>query len=114
MTEISTSVTSKEHGDKNEREGLSHSEELKFKLRSIGVGTMRTSATYAALIIQLEDSRQDRIDVIDSVLEELQISPEEILMNRKRHLNPDSDGYAEWEREMDKLEHEGKQRGLEN
>lgn len=53
-----------------------------FDLDSIGCGRLRTSATYAAFIIQLEDSRCQQIDVLDSVMEALGIHPEEIIHNR--------------------------------
>ena len=53
-------------------------------LPSIALGTLRTSATYAALLIQLEGDRQVQIDVLDSVMEALGIHPEEILHNRIR------------------------------
>lgn len=75
-----------------------------ISLPDIGLGTMRTSATYAAALIQLEGRRCEQIDVLDSVMAALGISPEEILHNRKRPDCVEEDAYAEWADEMARLE----------
>lgn len=79
-----------------------------ISLPDIGLGTMRTSATYAAALIQLEGRRCEQVDVLDSVMEALGISPEEIIHNRKRPDCTEEEAYAEWAEEMDRLEREGK------
>lgn len=75
-----------------------------ISLPDIGLGTMRTSATYAAALIQLEGSRWEQVDVLDSVMEALGISPEEILHNRKRPDCAEEEAFAKWEDEMARLE----------
>lgn len=77
--------------------------DLKFELRSIGVGTMRTSATYAALMIQLEGERWEQIDVLDSVMEALGITPEEVLLNRQKPDCMDEDARDRWSEAMKEL-----------
>lgn len=76
---------------------------IAIDLHSVGTGTMRTSATYAALFIQLEGSRQDQIDVLDSVLDALGIHPEEILHHRVRPACVDEDKRHEWEMDGEDL-----------
>ncbi len=75
--------------------------EVNVDLPSIGAGTLRTSTTYAALIIQLEGSRHDQLAVIDSVLEELNIFPEEVVHHRQ--MPDDEDEWDKWDREGDML-----------
>lgn len=77
--------------------------EITINLPSIGLGTMRTSATYAALLIQLEGDRWQQVDVIDSVMEALGIHPEEIAHNRKRPDCVREDAFREWEAEGEEL-----------
>lgn len=89
--------------DRAQRDG-SPDPDLKFELRSIGVGTMRTSSTYAALLIQLEGDRWEQIDVLDSVMEALGILPEEVLLNRQRPDCIDEEPYSRWRDAMDDLE----------
>lgn len=78
--------------------------DLKFELHSIGVGTMRTSATYAALLIQLEGERWEQVDVLDSVMQALGISPEEVLLNRQRPDCMDEEAFDRWSEAMDELQ----------
>ncbi|WP_169737346.1 hypothetical protein [Desulfobulbus elongatus] len=75
--------------------------ETTFNLPNIGLGTMRTSATYAALFILLEGDRENQIDVLDSVMKALNIAPEEILHNRKM---PDVCDEAAWRKWNNKKE----------
>jgi hypothetical protein len=77
--------------------------ETTIELPSIGLGTMRTAATYAALLIQLEGARQSQIDVLDSVMESLGIHPEEIIHNRKMPDCIDEEPYRRWADEADEL-----------
>ena len=77
--------------------------ETTVKLASIGLGIMRTSATYAALLIQLEGERPSQIDVLDSVMDALGIHPEEIIHNRKMPDCGDEDAHRRWAEEADEL-----------
>ena len=77
---------------------------LEVELRSIGVGTMRTSATYAALLIQLEGDRWEQVDVLDSVMEALGISPEEVSLNRQRPDCVDAEEFDRWREAMNDLQ----------
>lgn len=86
----------------SQREGL-EDPGLRFELRSIGVGTMRTSATYAALLIQLEGDRWEQVDVLDSVMDALGISPEEVLLNRQKPDCTDEEAFDRWCEAMDEL-----------
>jgi hypothetical protein len=74
-----------------------------IELPSIGLGTHRTSATYAALFIALEGDRSAQIDVLDSVLEALNIRPEELIHNRKMPDCCDAGAFAAWQAEGDAL-----------
>lgn len=71
-----------------------------FELHDIGLGTLRTSATYAALLIQLEGSRWEQIRVLDSVMDALGITPEEITLNRQMPDVVDEVEHEIWERKM--------------
>jgi hypothetical protein len=77
--------------------------ETTIDLASIGLGRMRTSATYAALLIQLEGERSSQIDVLDSVMEALGIHPEEIIHNRKMPECGDEEERRRWAEEADEL-----------
>lgn len=80
------------------------SDGIHISLPDIGLGTMRTSATYAAALIQLEGRRCEQIDVLDSVMEALGITPDQIAHNRKRPDVCHDEEYARWSDEMDRLE----------
>lgn len=73
------------------------------ELPSIGVGTMRTSATYAALFVALEGDRDDRISVLSSVLELLKIHPDELEHFRKMPDVCHEERHEQWMREAEAI-----------
>ncbi|PKM47068.1 MAG: hypothetical protein CVV05_01375 [Gammaproteobacteria bacterium HGW-Gammaproteobacteria-1] len=87
---------------RQERRGIRDGETT-VELVSIGLGTMRTSATYAALLIQLEGARPSQIDVLDSVMDALGIHPEEIIHNRKMPDVVHEEAHSRWAEEADEL-----------
>lgn len=93
-----------------ERKSSSESDEgrpeIQIQLQDIGLGTLRTSATYAAALIQLEGRRCEQIDVLDSVMEALGISPEEIIHNRKMPDCSEEELYDAWNERAKELARE--------
>ena len=73
-------------------------------LPSIGLGTMRTSATYAAMFIALESERHERISVLNSVCEALKIDPTELLHYRAMPDVSDESRYRAWAERADEME----------
>jgi hypothetical protein len=78
-------------------------EKTEVSLPSIGLGTMRTAATYAALMIQLEGGRSSQVSVLDSVMEELGIHPAEIEHNRRMPDVVYEDEWENWNAEGERL-----------
>lgn len=79
-------------------------EKITLELPSFGLGILRTSTTYASLIIQLEGDRQDQISVFDSVMQSLNIHPEEIIHARKQPDCVQEEKYRKWNKERKELE----------
>lgn len=73
------------------------------ELPSIGAGTMRTSATYAALFIALEGGREERMAVLNSVLEVLKIAPAELEHYREEPDVCNEVEHQAWEREGESI-----------
>lgn len=101
---MSSNLTHLNTGDDKSQREVPADPDLKFELRSIGVGTIRTSATYAALLIQLEGDRWEQVDVLDSVMDALGISPEEVLLNRQKPDSSDEEAFDRWSVAMDELQ----------
>lgn len=76
---------------------------IEVSFPNFGLGIMRTSTAYVALIVSLEGHRTSRIDVLDSVMESLGIYPEEIIHNRKRPDTAHEEARREWEVEKKSL-----------
>lgn len=76
----------------------------RIELPSIGLGTMRTSATYAAMFIALEGERHMQISVLNSVCEALKIDPAELLHYRAMPDVCDESRYSAWAERADELE----------
>lgn len=74
-----------------------------ISLPSIGLGTLRTSATYAAMFIALEGDRSQRISVLNSVLEALGIFPEELAHERKMPDCASEPSYSNWLEEGERI-----------
>jgi uroporphyrinogen-III synthase len=88
-------------GGKVEGEGQ---HDQKLSLRDLRAGAMRSSATYAALMVELEHGRYDKIRVLSTVLNALGISLEEIECYRREPSDGDEAARDRWEHEMDILE----------
>jgi hypothetical protein len=76
----------------------------KFDLKDLRAGAMRSSSTYAALIIQLEHDRFDQIRVLSTVMNALGISLEEVECFRRQPSGVDDSAQDRWNDEMDELE----------
>lgn|SRR5574337_1223134 len=74
-----------------------------IEMPSIGLGTMRTSATYAAMFIALEGQRATRMDVLASVLDALGIFPEELIHLRAMPDIAHEREHAEWTAEAKRI-----------
>lgn len=77
--------------------------EATIEMPSIGLGTLRTSATYAALFIALEGCRESRMDVLSSVMEALGIFPEELIHLRKMPDVTYARAHSEWKKEAERI-----------
>ena len=68
----------------------------------VGVGRMTTTTTMILNTLMIEDSLMDRVEVLDSVIEYLKITPEDfekVRRNRKKHnaLDYDNDEAYSWD-----------------
>lgn len=65
----------------------------------IGVGRMRTTASYVALLLLTENPRVQRLDVINSILKEMKIYHEELIHLTKHPDVLDEVALAKWQAE---------------
>ena len=79
-------------------------EKITIDLPNFGLGIMRTSTAYVALIIQLEGNRHSQIAVLGSVMEHLGIHPEEILHRRKQPDFNQEAAFMQWDFERKEIE----------
>lgn len=74
-----------------------------LELPNVGLGTMRTSATYIALLLQFERNRGTRLDVIQSVMDILGLHLEELIHFKKCPPVRDEKEYIDWYQEWIEL-----------
>lgn len=78
-------------------------EEPRFEMPSLGTGIMRSTTSIVLLLLLLEGDYHDRIRVLDSVLEHVEIAPELIAHYRTRPDCIHEDAHAKWYGEHEAL-----------